>query len=290
MSTGDQKLDEFESLFRSALSEVFHYQPPALGNVALVTDQDAETTGQLAEAVRKWLLPARSGSDAPVHALARPQWDTPEEPAIPRLLHLLERLEPDIVVTSRGLLGRTRDLPYTLGSVCDSLSQGQPSPLLLLPRLSADCLTPTARVLAVTNHLQGDDALVSWAASLCRQEGTLFLAHIEDDVMLQRYLHAIERIRGIETEVAKAALPAKLLELPRQYVATISDGLREQGVHDTVVPLVQMGHAMTDYRNLVHEHQVDLVVVNGRDDRQYAMHGLAHALAVGLRDLPLLVI
>ena len=48
MSTGDQKLDEFESMFRSALSDVFHYQRPTMKTVALVTDTDEATTERAA--------------------------------------------------------------------------------------------------------------------------------------------------------------------------------------------------------------------------------------------------
>ena len=51
-----------------------------------------------------------------------------------------------------------------------------------------------------------------------------------------------------------------------------------------------MGHAVSDYRKLVDAHDIHLVILNGRDDRQRAMHGLAHSLAIEFRHLPVLVL
>ena len=291
MSTGDHKLDEFESLFRSAISDVFHYRKPSVTSVAVVSDLDETRTAAVAEAVKRWLGTVDGAEGAAVHVLAHDAWADGDTAAIPRLMEQLEAKQVDLVVTTRGLLGRTRALPFTLGSVADMLSQGQAAPLLLLPDLDPGAVpTGTERVLAVTNHLQGDDELVSWAVALTPHQGTLFLAHVEDDVTVERILEAIGRIREIDSDVARERLPAKLLELPLQYVTTIGRVLTERGIQENIVPIVQMGHALTDYRRLVEEHGVQLVVVSGRDDRQRAMHGLAHALSVELREQPVLVL
>ncbi len=182
-----------------------------------------------------------------------------------------------------------RDLPHSLGSVVDTLSQAQPVPVLLLPS-SGELPTQIQTVLAVTDHITGDDQPVSWAVAITTDQGRLLLAHVEDDVTLERYLDVIDRIPTIDSTVARAAISEKLLALPRDYLASLQRVLTEHGIGETVVPIVRIGHAVADYRHLADAHDVDLIVVSGRDDRQRAMHGLAHALAVELRNRPMLVL
>jgi len=51
-----------------------------------------------------------------------------------------------------------------------------------------------------------------------------------------------------------------------------------------------MGHRLQDYKRLVTEHDVDLLVMNTKDHEQLAMHGVAYPLTVELRDTPLLLL
>ncbi|HHO51787.1 MAG TPA: hypothetical protein ENK18_13150 [Deltaproteobacteria bacterium] len=292
MSTGAGKLDQFESMFRSALHEVFRYNPPKISRIVLVTDLD-EAAGQALIATLQPPLAHLGGEQGlDWQLLPRSAWGSP--PAIPTLLKCIQALQPQLIVAHRHLLGSVRDLPYTLGSVIDTLSQAQPVPLLLLPssgelagRLSTDGLE---RVLAVTSHITGDDLLVSWAVKLTADHGELFLAHIEDDITLERYLDVIDRIPGLDSDDARSKIPQKLLDQPRDYLSTIHQVLTEHEISETIVPIVLLGHALTDHRRLADTHDVGLIVVNGRDDQQRAMHGLAHALAIELRHRPVLVL
>ena len=43
-------------------------------------------------------------------------------------------------------------------------------------------------------------------------------------------------------------------------------------------------------QRLIEQHQVDLLVLNTQDENQLAMHGVAYALAVELRHIPLLML
>lgn len=289
MSTGAGKLDQFESMFRSALHEVFHYAPPKLHRIAVVTDLDDTASEALRDEVKASL--AHLGGEGAIDWLLLPRsaWAS-EAPAIPALLQQLGALQPDLIVSQRHLLGSVRDLPHTLGSVVDTLSQAQPAPLLLLPPEGGLRPDGLERVLAVTSHITGDDLLVSWAVKVTMDHGRLFLAHVEDDVTLERYLDVISRIPELDSDDARARLPQKLLDLPRDYLASIGAVLTEHDISETIVPIVRMGHALTDYRHLADAHDVGLIVVNGRDDRQRAMHGLAHALAIELRHRPMLVL
>ncbi|MBX2799495.1 MAG: hypothetical protein KTR31_17600 [Myxococcales bacterium] len=283
MSTGDKKLDEFESVFRSALHDVFHYQPPPLRRIALVSDTDSPDL----EEARAFLRRSHGAGQVEWQAIPASLWAADRAAAIPTLVSHLDEISPDLVVTRRNLLSAV-DAPFSLGSVVDTLTQAQPTPVLLLPD---DLQERTIRsVMAVTPNMAGEDELVSWAATLTPEQGTLVLAHVEDDVTMQRYLDVIGRIRDISSDDANQRIPEKLLDIPRDYLARIQEVLAQQGISEQVVPIVQMGHALTDYRHLVDAHYVDLLVVNGRDDRQRAMHGLAHALAVEIRHRPLLML
>ena len=62
------------------------------------------------------------------------------------------------------------------------------------------------------------------------------------------------------------------------------------GLEITVEELISMGHHLKTYIDIVKEHQVDLLVLNTKDEDQLAMHGLAYPLAVDLRQIPLLML
>jgi hypothetical protein len=47
---------------------------------------------------------------------------------------------------------------------------------------------------------------------------------------------------------------------------------------------------LEDYRKLIEEGQVDLLVMHAKEDDQLAMHGMAHPLAVELRAVPILLL
>ena len=54
--------------------------------------------------------------------------------------------------------------------------------------------------------------------------------------------------------------------------------------------IVTMGDRVEEYRRLVEDHRVDLLVLNTLDGDQLAMHGQAYPLAVKLRGIPVLML
>jgi ribosome biogenesis SPOUT family RNA methylase Rps3 len=54
--------------------------------------------------------------------------------------------------------------------------------------------------------------------------------------------------------------------------------------------LVVFGHHLSEYKRLIEQHGVDLLVLNTKDEDQLAMRGIAYALAVELRQIPLLML
>ena len=54
--------------------------------------------------------------------------------------------------------------------------------------------------------------------------------------------------------------------------------------------IVTLGHRLKEYRTLIEQHEVDLLVFDTKDEDQLAMHGLSYPLAVELRQIPLLML
>ena len=53
---------------------------------------------------------------------------------------------------------------------------------------------------------------------------------------------------------------------------------------------MKLGCQLSDYRELVDENEIDLLVMYTKDEDQMAMHGVAYPLAVELRETPLLML
>ena len=177
-------------------------------------------------------------------------------------------------------------------------------PVLLLPNPHAEAKSPesfrggkpryeqtgTRRVMALTSHLTGEHRLVNQAAFFTEKDGSLFLVHVEDDHVFARYMDAISKIPAIDTETARETLHERLLKDPSDYADSVVRALEEAGVDVRAEGLVASGHRLLTFRRLVEEHAVDLLVCNTKDEDQLAMHGMAYALAVELRGLPLLLL
>ncbi|HAH99221.1 MAG TPA: hypothetical protein DCO70_07780 [Verrucomicrobiales bacterium] len=151
-------------------------------------------------------------------------------------------------------------------------------------------LQNTDRVMAVTDHLAGDHRLVSYAAHFTRDGETLFLSHVEDDTVFERYISAIGKIPDLDTEIAREEIKVRLLEDPIEYIESCRTGLAREGSQIKVESRVKLGHLLADYRELVEENEIDLLVMYTKDEEQLAMHGIAYPLAVELRSTPLLML
>ena len=278
------KLDEFESVFRSAVKTLFHLKAPKIESILLISDMESEPNEQFLSTVKAFL---GLGEDV--------KWSTLGElKEVADVLDRVRRNPPSLVVCYRHVLGRdAAKLPYSLGSCVDTLTQATDVPVLLMPRPKDDDVSipkTTARVMVVTDHLTGDDRLVNWASHICNDDGTLFLTHIEDQRILDKYLDVLAKIPGIDVEVANEKIPKKLLDMPLDYVESTAQVLADHDIHEKVVPIVQLGIPVTTYETLVEEHDVDLLVMNTKDSGQAAMASLAYALSVAMRNRPLLLL
>ena len=132
--------------------------------------------------------------------------------------------------------------------------------------------------------------MVTFGAMFTQDHGELILAHVEDEQTFQRYSQVISKIPDIDTDTASQQIMDQLLKEPRDFIASCEEGLTAAGLPLKVKPLITMGHHLSDYKKLVEEHEVDLLVLHTKDEDQLAMHGLAYPVSIELRDVPLLLI
>ena len=148
----------------------------------------------------------------------------------------------------------------------------------------------TDRVMAITSHFTGDNHLASYAAHLTQSGGRLWLTHVEDQATLDQYLTTISKIPAIDTDTARKVLPEQLLKEPHDYIRSCSEGLHKANIDVEIKSIVVMGHHLRDYKKLIEDHRIDLLVLNTKDEDQLAMHGVAYSLTIELRDIPMLLL
>ncbi len=279
-------IDQFESVFRSADKAVFVYQPFEVGSMLVVTDLPDDDAARFADTVRGF-LGVLTGTAVTVTAGG-------EFETIRDLLRVVEAAQPDLVCTYRHLHTTQWQDPFTMGEYVEVLTQATTHPILVLPHPRAEqaahALQNTDMVMAITDHLTGDHALVNRAARFTAPGGRLILAHIEDESTFERYLGVISRIPELDTRIARETIRQQLLKEPADYIESCRRGLAEAGVNLEVEPVVEIGRRLLEYRRLVEQREVDLLILHTKDDDQLAMHGLAYPLCVELREIPLLLL
>ncbi len=280
-------LDQFESRFNRAAKETFTFTPHSVGRILVVTDRDSEGSQRVVEEVQRFLAQAPCCVQAEWSALRGSDFNSVQE-----LFARIQTESPDLVVTYRNLKEPEPEAPFTLGAYLDVLTQLAPMPVLVVPDLEDDALASmgTKEVMVVTDHLTGENRLVNMGVSFARPDGKLFLVHVEDDMTFERYMGVIGKLPSLDTETAREDIQGQLLRDPQDFIASCREALAEAGVQVAVESIVRMGHHVREYRALIEEHEVDLLVFNTKDESQMAMHGLAYPLAVELRRTPLLML
>jgi hypothetical protein len=210
-------------------------------------------------------------------------------------LESIEERKPDLIVTYRHLHSEAWQWPHSLGEYLDVMTQATSVPVLVLPHPDANRSLPhsiknTDRVMAITNHLTGDNQLVNMAVTFTEPGGTCWLTHVESQPVFERYMDAVSRIPAIDTDVAREALAEQLLKEPRDFIAACRAEIDAQGLPVRIDEVVAMGRRVDEYGELIAKREIDLLVLHTKDDDQLAMHGAAYALAVELRGIPLLML
>ena len=226
------------------------------------------------------------------------QWDLDDGDSFDTIEMLLERVnerKPDLICTYRNLHSGAWRWPYSLGEYLDVLTQIVACPVLVLPhprvtRTNGHTLQGTDIVMAVTTHMAGDNSLVNNAAGFTNDDGTLWLAHVEDEKGFGRFIDAISKIDAIDTDTARERIPAQMLKEPGDYIRSCREVIVTHRPTVHVQKIVTVGSRLTEFRRLIDKYSVDLLVMHTKDEDQSAMHGLAYPLAVELRETPLLLL
>ena len=283
-------VDQFESMFRSATREVFRHERVNIESVLVVTDLDEENAKLFGDQIRQFLSVIGADEKVRWRNVNGSEFQTAGE-----LLALVESETPDIICTYRNLHSGAWRWPYSLGAHVDLLTQHTDVPVMLLPHPQAErsaehAIENTDRVMAIADHLTGDHRLVNYAVRFTQKGGTLWLTHVEDEVTFDRYMEVISKIPTIDTDEALETVREQLLKEPQDYIDGCVEVLRAAGTHLSVEHLVVFGHHLAEYKRLIEQQKVDLLVLNTKNEDQLAMHGMAYALAVELRQIPLLML
>lgn len=283
-------VDQFESMFRSAEREVFRYESVRIESILVITDRDREGAKSFGDQVRGFLRVISTDDTVRWRDVDRSEFQTAED-----LLKLVGSAKPTLICTYRNLHSEAWKWPYSLGAHLDLLSQHTDVPVMVLPhpqaqRSAEHALQSTDTVMAITDHLTRDQRLVNFSLRFTNPGGALWLTHVEDQATFEHYLAVIAKLPSIETSEARIALRDQLLKEPRDYITGCAEVLRSAGLPVKIESSVTFGSHLKEYEKLIEEHRVDLLVLNTKDADQMAMHGIAYALAVGLRHIPLLML
>ena len=282
-------INEFESVFKSAAKPVFHLDSVSIKNVSIVIDTDVESVNPYLDLVESFLQVLNTaGHSITITRVAGGEFSDEKQ-----LVELIESQNADLICTYRNLHSGPNHYPFSLGEYVDVLTQATPTPILLVPRpeeAADELMINSDRVMVMTDHLSGDSQIVTFGAMFTQPHGELILAHVEDLQTFERYMDVISKIPSIDTDVARDEIMVQLLKEPSDYVISCEKVLREAELPITVKPVVTAGHHLFDYKQLIKEHQIDLLVLHTKDEDQLAMHGLAYPVSVELRHVPLLLI
>jgi nucleotide-binding universal stress UspA family protein len=284
------KVDQFESMFRSASREVYVYERVNIESVLVVTDLDEAEARSFGDQVRQFLTVISDDEKVRWRNVGGSEFQTAGE-----LMALVESAAPDIICTYRNLHSSAWKWSYSLGTHVDLLTQHTRIPVMLLPHPKAERSAGHAfenadMVMAITSHLTGDNVLVNYAVRFTEEHQTLWLTHVEDEATFDRYMDVISKIPTIETDEARKNFLERLMKEPEDYIDDCVDVLQAAGVRVQVRQLVTFGHHLPEYERLIEQHEIDLLVMNTKDEHQLAMNGMAYALAVELRQIPLLML
>lgn len=305
------KIDQFESVFRSADKPLFRYDPFVVNSVLVMTDLEGETAESFSALAGKYLGVSGEVPEEPytVPTGKAEGWRPGGQEGAPSIqlvsagdfssieqcLGLIEEAKPDLVCTYRGLHSDCWRWGHSLGSYVEVLTQGIITPVLVFPHPgSREALSAASgectRVMAMTDHLAGDSRLVNAALFFTPAGGVLHLANFEDKQVFDRYIDAIGKIPSIDSEQAQVDLLARLLGEARDYIKSCRAAVEAQGEEVEITETVDLGTHVEAYRQLVRSNGIELLVMNTKEEGQLAMHGLAYALAVELNEIPLLLL
>ncbi len=284
------QIDQFESVFRSAVKAVFEYSQIDIQNVLVVTDLNKETSQPLLTNLKLFLQHPEAEVERDFFIITSDEFQSTND-----LLELLGQYSPDLICTYRNLHSNAWRYPHSLGEHLDVMLQKTDIPIMILPHPEAGykaehALKDTTDVMVVTDLQAVNDRLINYAAAFTKPDGNLYLTHVEDERVFERYMDAISKIDVIDTEVARKRLAEQLLKEPEDYFNSCAQLLKQHYPQLKVSSLVLFSQLVAEYRHQIESRKLDLLLLSAKDERQHAMHSVAYPLAVELRQIPLLLL
>jgi len=284
------QVDQFESIFRSAVKDMYEYQQIEIRSILLVTDLETTTAKTYQKKIQDFLKRPDDDNLPDFHLVTGDKFCTTGE-----LLEILEQYQPDLICTYRNLHSRAWRFPHSLGEHLDVMLQKSTIPIMVMPHPEAGyeathAMQDMAEVMVVTDLQSYNNQLINLAAHFIDAAGNLYLTHVEDSTIFERYMDAISKIEVINTDTARKRLHQQLLKEPEDYFNSCAIELQKNCPGLTVRSLVMFGDLVEEYHHQISSRQLDLLVLSAKDERQHAMHSVAYPLAVELRQIPLLLI
>jgi len=283
------KVDQFESVFRSAIKDVFQYRDICCQSVLVVSDLEPQMAKNFLADVQKFATALDMHDVTGWKVLNGNDFTTTVD-----LLAIIDSVKPDLLFTYRNLHSQAWRHPHSLGEHTDVMLNKTDVPVVVLPNPHAHtahdhAMIDTNVVMALTDHLSNSHDLVNYAVRFTENDGLLMLVHIEDDNTFTRYMDVISKIESIDTDEAREKIKHQLIKEPTEYIETVKSILAEQKLPIEIHEIVTFGHRLKQIRDYIEQYKVDLLVMDTKDEDHSAIHGLAYPLAVELRQIPLLL-
>ena len=129
------RIDQFESLFKSAARTPFRHQRVNLSKILVVSDLGEKDAWELGARLKAmWTM---LGDDVTWVDAAEERGRTVGE-----LLEVVEEEKADLIVTYRSLYSESWRWPNSLGEHLDVLTQATTTPVLVMPRPDREILCP----------------------------------------------------------------------------------------------------------------------------------------------------
>ena len=112
------KVDQFESIFRSAAKEIFHFKSVEIRTILVVTDLDEDQATRFSVDVKNFLKVLESDGHEQWHVVRGDEFS-----ALKDLLDLVEKHRPDLICTYRHLHSKGWRWAFSLGEYLDVLTQ-----------------------------------------------------------------------------------------------------------------------------------------------------------------------
>lgn len=283
-------VDQFESIFRSSIKERLEYRHIPINSILLITDLEEKEAKEFQKNVQQFLSVLGDASERDCFLIYGHEYETTED-----LLKLVAGYELDMICSYRNLHSTAWQFPHSLGAHLDVLIQQTDIPVLVLPHpeagyMAEHAMRDTKEVMVVTDLVAINHDLINYAVRLTHPQGTLFLSHVENEYIFERYMQAISKIESIDTDLARTHLGEQLLKEPEDYFLTCKEILAEHGISLDIRSMVRFGDGLREYRRQIESQKLDLLVMHAEDENQQAMHSVSYPLAVELRQIPLLVV